>query len=98
HQALRNTIEWSYRLLDVRDQTLFRRLAVLRGSWTLEEAASVVSETDVDAFAGTSLLVDNSLVESVPPPPGEPRFRMLETIREFALERLSASGEGDAAH
>jgi non-specific serine/threonine protein kinase len=97
HQAMRSTIEWSYKLLADADQALFRRLAVLRGSWTLEGAASVASETCIDVLAGTASLVDNSLVESVPTASGEPRFRMLETIREFALEQLFACGESDAA-
>jgi predicted ATPase/DNA-binding CsgD family transcriptional regulator len=97
HQAIRNTIEWSYRLLSDADRALFRRLAVLRGSWTLEAADSVASDIDIDMLAGVASLVDNSLVESVPTPSGEPRFRMLETIREFALEQLEASGETEGA-
>ncbi|HYW88289.1 MAG TPA: hypothetical protein VFB50_10990, partial [Chloroflexota bacterium] len=98
HQAMRNTIEWSYKLLADADRALFRRLAVLRGSWTLEGAASVASEISIDVLGGTASLVDNSLVESVPTASGEPRFRMLETIREFSLEQLFACGESDAAH
>jgi predicted ATPase/DNA-binding CsgD family transcriptional regulator len=97
HQALRNTICWSYRLLDEAEQSFFCRLAVFRGGWTLEAASSLTSDDDIDILASMASLVDKSLVESVPMPSGEPRFRMLETIREFALEQLSLRGKASAA-
>jgi predicted ATPase/DNA-binding CsgD family transcriptional regulator len=97
HQTLRNTICWSYRLLNAADQAFFCRLAVFRGGWTLEAANSITSDEDIDVLASMASLVDKSLVESVPGPSGEPRFRMLETIREFALEQLSIRGEACAA-
>src|SRR5262249_15951166 len=59
--------------------------------------ASVASEQDVDVLAGLAALIDSSLVETVPTPAGEPRFRMVETIREFAFEQLSSRGEVDEA-
>jgi predicted ATPase/DNA-binding CsgD family transcriptional regulator len=97
HQALRNTIDWSYRLLDAADQSFFCRLAVFRGGWTLESASSIICEDDFDVLAGMASLVNKSLVESVPGDSSEPRFRMLETIREFALEQLSLRGQANDA-
>jgi predicted ATPase/DNA-binding CsgD family transcriptional regulator len=97
HQALRNTIDWSYRLLDEADQALLCRLAVFRGGWTLDAACKVNSDHDRDVLACMASLLDKSFVESVPGPTGEPRFRMLETIREFALEQALIRGEVDDA-
>ena len=83
-RTLRNTIAWSYELLDESEQRLFSRLAVFAGGFTLR-AAERVCDADLDTLAS---LVEKSLVRQ-----GEDRFRMLETIREFALERLEESGE-----
>jgi predicted ATPase/class 3 adenylate cyclase len=85
-RTLRATIEWSHELLDDSAQRLFTRLAVFSGGWTLE-AAEHVCEADLDAL---SSLVDKSLVRE-----RDRRFEMLETIREYALERLELTGEGD---
>jgi predicted ATPase/class 3 adenylate cyclase len=87
-QTLRATIEWSYDLLAPDEQRLFARLAVFRGGCTLA-AAEAVCAADLD---GLQSLVDKSLVRVRE----EHRFWMLETLREFALERLSVSGEEDA--
>jgi predicted ATPase len=84
-QTLRATIEWSHALLDEDEQRLFARLAVFRGGCTLE-AAEQVCDADLDTFES---LVDKSLVRVRE---GD-RFWMLETIREYAAERLGASGE-----
>ncbi|HLX31172.1 MAG TPA: adenylate/guanylate cyclase domain-containing protein [Gaiellaceae bacterium] len=83
-QTLRATIEWSHDLLSGMEQALFRRLAVFRGGSTLE-AAEEVAGADVDVLQS---LVDKSLLRH-----GDERFWMLETIREFARERLAASRE-----
>jgi predicted ATPase/class 3 adenylate cyclase len=83
-RTLRDTIAWSYELLDKTEQTLFSRLAVFVGGFTLE-AAEQVSRADLDTLAS---LVEKSLVRQA-----EDRFRMLETIREFALERLAEDRE-----
>jgi len=83
-QTLRATIEWSHELLTPEEQTLFARLAVFRGGCTLE-AAEQVADADLDMLQS---LVDKSLVRHT----GE-RFWMLETIREYARERLAAIGE-----
>jgi predicted ATPase/class 3 adenylate cyclase len=86
-RTLRATIEWSHELLNPDEQRLFARLAVFADGCTLE-AAEDVAETDVDALQS---LIDKSLLRSS----GE-RYRMLETIREYAAERLAGSGEEDA--
>jgi predicted ATPase len=83
-QTLRATIEWSHDLLDAEEQRLFARLGVFSGGWTLD-AAEQVCEADLDVFAS---LLDKSLVRR----DGE-RFSMLETIREYAAERLDDPGE-----
>jgi predicted ATPase len=96
-QTLRNTIDWSYRLLNASEQTLFRRLGVFVGGWTLEAAAVCNAEGDLSLAALDELtaLVDQSLLRQEAATDGEPRFVMLELIREYALERLEASGEAD---
>ena len=81
-RTLRDTIAWSYELLDETEQRLFSRLAVFMGGFTLD-AAEQVCEADLDTVTS---LVEKSLVRQ-----GDDRFRMLETIREFALERLDES-------
>jgi predicted ATPase len=83
-QTLRATIEWSFDLLTRDEQGLFARLAVFRGGCTLEAAESIC-DADLDALQS---LVDKSLLRH-----RDDRFWMLETIREFAAERLEASGE-----
>jgi predicted ATPase/DNA-binding SARP family transcriptional activator len=88
-QTLRATIDWSYELLNDEEQALFARLAVFAGGCTLE-AAEQVCEADLDALAS---LVDSSLLRE-DERAGEVRFAMLDTIREYALERLAA-GEQD---
>jgi predicted ATPase len=96
HQTLRATIAWSYDLLSPEEQTLFRRLAVFIGGWTLEGAKAVVApEGAFDLFDGLGSLVDKSLVQCTDGLDGEPRYLMLETVREFAEEKLVDSGEED---
>jgi predicted ATPase/DNA-binding SARP family transcriptional activator len=96
-RTLRATVDWSHALLDSREQTVFRRLAVFHGGWTLDSAEAVVSAMGVSASSVLDLLsrlVDRSLVIA---DPGRPtRYRMLETLRQYAAERLDASGERDA--
>jgi predicted ATPase len=94
HQALRNTLEWSYSLLSEEEKTLYARLSVFVGGFTLEAAEAVCSvEQNLDILEGLTSLVNNSLLRQAETADGEPRFGMLETIRAYALERLTESGE-----
>ncbi|HEX2029455.1 MAG TPA: NB-ARC domain-containing protein [Nitriliruptorales bacterium] len=98
-RTLRRTIEWSYELLDQAEQRMFRRLAVFVGGADLQAVEAVANpegQLDLDTLDGLTSLVDNNLVRSVDTPEGEPRFSMLETIREYGLERLAESGEEPA--
>lgn len=95
-QTLRNTIGWSYDLLTPAEQLLFKRLAVFAGGSTLEAVEAVCDaegDLEVDTLEGLSTLTDKSLIRNGEGSNGEPRFRMLETIREFAMEKLEVSGE-----
>jgi predicted ATPase len=95
-QTLRAAIDWSYDLLTAAEQKLFRRLSVFVGGCTLEGAEAVCntkSDLDLDLLDGMASLMDKSLAQEAEPLNGESRFVMLETIREYALEKLEASGE-----
>jgi predicted ATPase/DNA-binding winged helix-turn-helix (wHTH) protein len=95
-QTLRKTIDWSHGLLNEAEQKLFRRLSVFIGGCTLEAVEAVCDtrrDLGMDLFQGLSSLVDKNLVHRMERNHGEPRFAMLETIREYAVERLAASGE-----
>jgi predicted ATPase len=95
-QTLRNAIDWSYGLLSEEEQKLFRRLAVFVGGCTLEAAEAVCNtqqDLGIDLIEGLSSLVDKNLIQRMDRSQSEPRFAMLETIREFAVERLIESGE-----
>ncbi|HEU5326870.1 MAG TPA: tetratricopeptide repeat protein [Thermomicrobiales bacterium] len=95
-QTLRGTIDWSYGLLAPGEQALFRRLAVFAGGCSLEAAEVVATATGdpaADPLEGFASLLDKSLLRRVEQPTGELRFVMLDTIREYALEQLAASGE-----
>ncbi|NTU82051.1 MAG: AAA family ATPase, partial [Chloroflexales bacterium] len=96
HQTLRDAIGWSYDLLTPGEQRLFRRLATFAGSFTLEAVEAVCAdEPERPTFDPLAALADESLIA----PAGdedEPRFSMLETIREYAADLLAASGEGPA--
>jgi tetratricopeptide (TPR) repeat protein len=97
-RTLRATIEWSFALLDEGEQVLFGRLAVFSGGRTLEAIEAICDaegDLGVDAFEGVSSLVDKSLLRQEEGPDGEPRFYMLETIHEFAREKLQGSGEAE---
>jgi len=95
-QTLRQAIDWSHELLSDAEKHLFRRLAVFAGSCTLEAAEAVCNprqDPGLSVLDGMSSLVDKSLIQEVDAAPDELRFSMLETVREYALEQLDASGE-----
>jgi predicted ATPase/class 3 adenylate cyclase len=94
-QTLRQAIDWSFGLLAPAEQAFARRLGVFVGGWTIDSADRVCTprELGLDAFDALAALVDQSLVRREEAAHGEPRFLMLETIREFALERLDQEGE-----
>jgi predicted ATPase/DNA-binding CsgD family transcriptional regulator len=97
-QTLRNTLAWSYELLTEEEQRLFRRLSVFVGGCTLEAIEAVCAALDDGAdnlFEGMASLLDKSLLQQTEQDAEEPRLIMLETIREYGLERLRASGEMD---
>jgi len=99
-QTLRQTIDWSHDLLNAAEQKLFRRLSVFAGGCTLEGAEAVCNtrrDLELDVLEGMSSLVDKSLLQRVAVEGRESRFTMLETIREYELEQLGASGEGEAS-
>jgi predicted ATPase/transcriptional regulator with XRE-family HTH domain len=95
HQTLRATIEWSYDLLSEAEKILFRRLSVFAGGWTIEEANSICTADRNDVLDLLAGLVNKSLVVVERGLDGEVRYRMLETIREYAAERLRSAGEKD---
>jgi predicted ATPase len=94
HQTLRATLEWSHGLLTAEEQRVFRRLGVFAGSFTLEAAQHVARDAQIDGWAALDhlgALVDKSLVLAEGDP--VPRYRLLETTRAYALERLGEASE-----
>jgi len=95
-QTLRALIDWSYDLLSDKERVLFRRLAVFTGGWTLEAMEGVCASgeiTEAEVLDLLSDLVDKSLVMVVAE---GGRYGLLETVRQYATERLTQSGEGDS--
>ena len=106
-QTMRDAIQWSYDLLSPQEQALFRRLSVFRGPFSLESAIQLVGaqldqvddgDVTIDALEVISSLIDMSLVGRIEREDGEPRFRILETIREFGSNKLRAAREERAIH
>ena len=96
HRTLRNAIAWSYDLLSDAERTLFRRLSVFVGGCTLEAAEAICGDPGdrgIDVLDGLGSLLDKSLLGRREQRDRVPRFVLLETLREFALERLEAAGE-----
>lgn len=92
-RTLRNTLQWSYDLLNADEQRLFRRLSVFVGGSTLEAIAAVYEDQTSDVLRGVSSLIDHSLLSQAKQESEEPRLVMLETVREYALECLQECGE-----
>ena len=98
-QTLRNTIEWSYDLLTEAEKQLFCRMAVFQGGRTfegLERVCNYDGQLQIDVLEGVGSLVSKSLLQQREGRDGEPRFWMLETIHEYAREKLQESGKGAA--
>jgi predicted ATPase len=98
-QTLRNTVDWSYGLLNSAEQTLCRRLSVFSGGCTLEGVEAVCDtkgDLGLDMLDGMASLVDKSLAQQVEQVDKETRFFMLSTIWEYALERLAESDDESA--
>jgi predicted ATPase len=97
HQTMRAALAWSHQLLDLPSRTLLRRLGVFTGGFSIEGAQQVAGEVEgepIDVLEHLSLLVARSML--LVEPGGRIRYRMLETMREFALEQLEAAGEFQA--
>src|SRR6266516_3118063 len=102
-QTLRKTIDWSYHLLDTDERRLFRRLSVFVGSCTLQAIEAICAALDtqtpaVSVLDGVASLIDKSLLRQTEQEAEEPRFVMLETIREYGREALAAAGEAEVTH
>src|SRR5437764_1171529 len=97
HQTLHATMQWSYDLLTASEQRLFRRLAVFVGGCTLAAARAVSGDTadEYDILERLTALHDKSLLMVDRDTQAQPRYRMLETVRQYAEERLNEAGEGD---
>ncbi|MGZ9074179.1 MAG: ATP-binding protein [Burkholderiaceae bacterium] len=99
HRTLQATLDWSFGLLSLREQAIFRRLGVFAGPFPLAAAAAVATDGDHDEFGvieGLAGLCDKSLV-AADPSDGQVRYRLLETARAYALERLADANETAAA-
>ncbi len=101
-QTMRAALDWSYDLLDEAEKALYRRLAVFARGFSLEAAAAVAedgeptTEAVVSVLEGLSSLTDKSLIHQMESVDGEPRFRLLQIVREYGRERLAESGEAAA--
>ena len=95
-QSLRQTLDWSYNLLELGEQRILRRLGIFVGGCSLdavEALANLPGDLPLDVISQVAALIDKSLVHQREQPDGHPRLSMLETTREYALEQLQASGE-----
>ncbi len=98
-RTMRHAIAWSYDLLTAPEQQLFRRLSVFTGGFPLDAIEAILEPAagNRDPYAVLGTLVDHSLVQTILHPSGENRFLVLETLRDYGLERLDEAGEtGDA--
>jgi non-specific serine/threonine protein kinase len=100
-RTLEAAVDWSYDLLPEPERQMLRRLSVFAGGWTLEAAEHVCASEGIDradVLDVMSRLVDKSLVMADEEAEGRRRYRYLETVRQYGLERLRQSGEADAVH
>jgi predicted ATPase/DNA-binding CsgD family transcriptional regulator len=97
-RSLRDTIAWSYGLLSAPSQTLFRRIAVFNGGCSLDAVKEICRDGSLNVLQELRALVENSLVRRTDHPDGDSRYTLLETVREFGVERLQQSDEADIIH
>jgi len=98
HQTLRATVDWSYSLLDERDRIVFDRLGVFAGSFAADSAAAVIADNAIERFDVLDALIDlvtKSLVMTEVVDDGTTRYTLLETLRQYARERLDEDGVSD---
>ena len=101
HRTLRATVQWSYDHLEADEQELFMVLSVFAGGWTLNAAAALTGSDEFEVLDHLTRLIDKSLIHSEQKSGSEARYRMLETLRQFGQDLLTASGRSDslrAAH
>jgi len=99
HQTMRAAVDWSYDLLDEPERALFRRLAVFRGGLSLAAAEAVAAGPEPvadDLLVALAGLVEKSMLQAQPAAGEDPRYRLLEPLRQYAAERLEEAGEGEA--
>ena len=97
-RTLRGTMDWSYELLDGAERRFFERVAVFAGGWTIEACEDVCNprgELEIDTLDGLTSLADKSLIHRAGGEDAEPRFGMLQVVREFAAERLEAGDDAE---
>jgi predicted ATPase len=92
-QTLRSTIAWSHELLNDSERRLFARLGVFAAGFPLDAAETVCADNGLAILDGIASLVDKSLLRTEDPLHGQPRFTMLQVVRDFALEQLDALGD-----
>ncbi len=95
HQTMAAVLDWSMDLLEPEEVDLFERLAVFSGGFSLDSVEAVAGE-GADVLPALGALVDQSLVLRAPSPDDQPRYRLLEPVRQFAMQRLHASGRATA--
>jgi predicted ATPase len=98
-QTLRGTLDWSYDLLEEGERTLFGRLSVFQSGRTIESLEAVCAPgLSIEVLDGMESLLNKNLIFQKEGPQGEPRFYMLETVHEYADEKLVESGETEDIH
>src|SRR5215213_6296959 len=97
-RSLRDTIAWSYELLSAPARALFRRIAVFNGGCSLDAIREICGDGSLDVLRELRALVANSLVRRADHPAGDSRYTLLETVREFGVERLQQSDEAGIIH
>ncbi|HZC72369.1 MAG TPA: LuxR C-terminal-related transcriptional regulator [Jatrophihabitans sp.] len=95
-RALRAAIAWSHDLLNPAERSLFRRLSVFVGSWTIADAQAVCTDDETEPLGVVESLLDKSLIRRITPDGDEAQFAMLESLRQFAAEQLGAHRETEA--